>query len=58
MVCEWDKEIHKLGLPLLRDSRPVQRAEDLHQVRYMGEGEGEGKGGGGGMKVYCFRGGM
>ena len=41
MVCEWDKEIPKLGLPLLRDSRPVQRAEDLHQVRYMGEGEGE-----------------
>ena len=24
MVCEWDKEIHNLGLPLLGDSRPIQ----------------------------------
>ena len=57
-MCEWDKEIHDLGLPLLGDGRPVQWTEDLHQVRYMGEGAGEGEGGGGGMKVYCIRGGM
>ena len=38
MVCEWDKEIHNLGLPLLGDGAPVQWKISKSDIWVRGRG--------------------